>query len=375
MHIRTLFLAMFIIMVALIFGCTDKSNNPSNPDLPLASGAIGPAGGILTVPNKITLTVPAGALDSTINFSITLNNSFGAPSGTMGLISPCYTVNPAGTVFTGGAAIAISYATVNIGGGHEESAKVYTYGTYGWEELPSVVDTSTNTIVAAIEHLSDFAVLVDTSSPAEGIYVLAVVARQMTVILGFDSLMRIDGISARFDSAYAPCEPEQPLRADSVFCNQYRLNWNPSQNNFYYNQLYPMNFIKLDSIYTFRVFGNSHVPSFTKAVRFPASEPYITFPSMDDTVSRSGFTATWANSGQGTVWLVMLKDEDTTHLNFETANDGSYTFTAGQLSSFVEGDYGLIMTHANSVTVSTQGYDPRSTVIAKVVSTAVFYLR
>jgi hypothetical protein len=136
-----------------------------------------------------------------------------------------------------------------------------------------------------------------------------------------------------------------------------------------------MNFLYLDSLYTFRVVGNSSVPSFTKAVRFPASEPYITFPATYDTVSLSGFTATWANSGQGTVWLVMLKDEDTTHLNFETANDGSYTFTAGQLAGFVEGDYGLIMTYANSVAVNSQGYDSRSTVIAKVVSSTVFYLR
>jgi len=375
MLFRMLLFAALILAVAFTIGCSDKSNNPADTNTPLASGAIGPSGGNLIVPNKITLTIPPGALDTTINFSITLNSSPEAPAGTMGLISPCYTINPEGTTFADDAAIMITYNLTHIGGGHESSAKMYTYGQLGWEELLSVVDTSTNTVVAAIEHLSDFAVLVDTSSPAEGVYVLAVFGRQMTVIPGLDSLMRIDMISARFDSAYAPCEPEQPLRADSVFCNEYRLNWNSSQNGFYYNQLYPMNFLYLDSLYTFRVVGNSSVPSFTKAVRFPASEPYITFPATYDTVSLSGFTATWANSGQGTVWLVMLKDEDTTHLNFETANDGSYTFTAGQLAGFVEGDYGLIMTYANSVAVNSQGYDSRSTVIAKVVSSTVFYLR
>lgn len=358
-----------------MIGCSDKSSNPANTDTPLASGAIGPLGGILTVPNQITLTIPPGALDDTINFSITLNSSPGAPSGTMGLISPCYTINPAGTVFANDAAIMIAYSIAHIGGGHESSAKAYTHGQLGWEELVSVVDTSTNTVVAAVEHLSDFAVLVDTSSPAEGVYVIGVVARQMTVIPGFDSLMRIDGISARFDSAYAPCEPEQPLQADSVFCNDYRLNWNASQHLFNYSQIYPMSFLNLDSIYTFRIVGNSSVPSFTKAVRFPASEPYLTYPSVYDTVSRSGFTATWANSGSGTVWLVMMNDQDTTHINFETANDGSHTFTAAQLTGLAEGDYGLIMTYANSVSVNTQGYDPRSAIIAKVISTAVFYLR
>lgn len=375
MVFRMLQLVTLMIMAAFIIGCSDKSSNPANTNAPLASGAIGPAGGALTVPNKITLTIPPGALDDTINFSITLNSSPSAPSGTMGFISQCFTINPAGTTFANDAAIMITYNPNNMGGGRESSAKAYTYGQLGWEELSSVVDTSTNTVVAAIEHLSDFAVLVDTSSPAEGVYVLAVIGRQMTVIPGLDSLMRIDMISARFDSAYAPCEPEQPLRADSVFCNQYRLNWNSSQNTFYYNQLYPMEFLLLDSMYTFRVIGNNSVPSFTKAVRFPASEPYLTFPSIYDTVSLSGFTATWVNFGQGTVWLVMLKDEDTTHLNFETANDGSYTFTAGQLAGFVEGDYGLVMTYANSVAVNSQGYDPRSAVIAKVMSSTVFYLR
>jgi hypothetical protein len=185
MVFRMLLFATLILAVAFTIGCSDKSNTPADTNTPLASGAIGPSGGILTVPNKITLTIPPGALDTTdINFSITLNSSPEAPAGTMGLISPCYTINPEGTTFADDAAIMITYNLTHIGGGHESSAKMYTYGQLGWEELPGVVDTLTNTVVAAIEHLSDFAVLVDTSSPAEGVYVLAVIGRQMTVYSG-----------------------------------------------------------------------------------------------------------------------------------------------------------------------------------------------
>jgi hypothetical protein len=90
-----------------------------------------------------------------------------------------------------------------------------------------------------------------TGVAAEGVFAAMAIARVITPVE--DTLFRMDEIVARFDSAYAPCNPVSPLEADGVICNEFTLQWDPATTQHRYVDMVNFSFIELDSMYVFEV--------------------------------------------------------------------------------------------------------------------------
>jgi hypothetical protein len=225
----------------------------------------------------------------------------------------------------------------------------------------------------------------DTVYAAEGIYAFLMLDRKIT--RHHMGHQRDDLITARFDNSYSPCEPNDPLEADSVYCNEYTLLWNSDRGNFEYDQTMPRTFLGLGAIYFFGAVGNSSVPSLTDSVTFPLYAPYLTAPVDSASVSRnSDLTLEWTGVGENqvTVSLILSSDSicalpyDVTGLNginFETDNDGQYIILSSELSGLDAGEYRLILTNYNAHGISANGYHADSFIMAKTTSYVTVYLQ
>jgi hypothetical protein len=209
-----------------------------------------------------------------------------------------------------------------------------------------------------------------------GVYAKLVVGRSIMSI-GSIQLMRTDIIEAAFDSAYAPCDPVQPIDSVSVTCNGDTLVYHADTHIHTYPE-YPSPlapFITLGGEYTFTVAGDNRVPSLTASITFPADEPNITYPSMADTVLKTGFDVTWADPGVGTVEIIMITMAGDSVLFVQTDNDGTYNIPGSTLSGLPAGMYSIILNHYTRHTISAAGYDSRSFIASRVMSTTLFYLK
>ncbi len=370
--------ALFLAAALIAFGCSsDEKVVNSDNNYPPAEYNIGPEGGTIEMAGKARLVIPPDALTDTVAFIMSVNTSPTAPPGSMGLVSSVITIEPSGTTFDSAATLTVWYNPASLGGAEETDVVLHTCSGGPWEELSSVYDTVNNYVQAEIVHLSDFAVMADTTAvPIEGIYAKLVVGRMATSIGGSDP-MRVDGYEAAFDSAYAPCDAIIPLYPVSVTCNSRTLVWDNALKIHKYPETYVSPFINLGDTYTFTVTANSLVPALTKSIMFPSTEPYITYPTYPfDTVSQSsGFTVTWANSGSGVVELILLTGAGEQILFTETANDGDYTISPAQLSGLTPGMYSLTLNFYNRELISAAGYDPRSFIAARVMSTSMFEMK
>jgi len=225
----------------------------------------------------------------------------------------------------------------------------------------------------------------DTVFTQEGIYAFLTLERNITSHhMGYQ---RDDLISARFDNSYTPCEPGDPLMADSVYCSEYTLLWNAEKSSFEYDQTMPRTFLVLGDNYFFDIAGNSTVPSFTDSVTFPLYAPFLTSPVDSATVSRSSDLALeWSGVGENqvTVSLILSSDSicalpyDVTGLhgiNVETDNDGQYIILSSQLSGLDAGEYRLILSNYNAHGISAGGYHSDSFIMAKTTSYVTVYLQ
>jgi hypothetical protein len=179
-----------------------------------------------------------------------------------------------------------------------------------------------------------------------------------------------DQIAARFDSSYAPEYPLQSLQVESVDCNQYQLAWEDLVELYRYRD--PINdpFIQLSHNYVFGVVGNDVVPDLVDSVTFPDCSPYITNITEEDTLSFNGFDVEWDGYCGGYVRFVIMDYTDSTGVDFETENDGSYSFTSSDLDPLdnIPGVYYMYMILQNSRSITTGGFDPRSVVKASSIN-------
>ncbi len=365
---RRLTLLVGLLALTLAYGCGGDDDNPTGGDGDQGTVVtIGTDGGTLAIGSDVTLEIPPAALSGSVDFTIGQNSSPPAAGGTRGMASPCYTIGPAGTQFAVPAAIAINYNVSGFDNVDEESLVIYTNSGSGWDALVSEVDRGARTVSASVTHLSDFAVMLDTSSTAEGVYAKLVLGRIITW-MGEGDPLRIDIITASFDSGYGPCTVLHPLQPSGVMCNDYSLDWFEEMSSFTYSEdLNLQGFLKLDSSYVFEVTGGGEVPSLTRAITFPSVEPYFTSPTYYATVSKSGFGTTWSGSGNGTVEIILVDPAGDSAVWVSTANDGSHSFTGDQLASLTPGGYILILNHYNRESIVAEGYDPRSIIAARVM--------
>lgn len=225
----------------------------------------------------------------------------------------------------------------------------------------------------------------DTVFADEGIYAFLTLERAITRHHMGQS--RDDLISARFDSVNSPCEPAEPLAADSVYCNEYTLLWNPDKGKYEYDQMMPRTFLGLGQTYFFGIVGNSGVPSLTDSVTFPLYAPSLTAPTDSAAVSRnSDLTLEWTGVGENQVTVSLISSSDSVcavpydtsglqGINIETDNDGQYIILSSQLSGLDPGEYRLILSNYNAHEISADGYRSDSFIMARTSSYVIVYLQ
>jgi|GEM_PF-1241509 len=380
MKSRLLFVIVSLLLLLMWFGCSDDSGTDSNDEdnLLTTQKNVGPDGDTLEIPGKIRLIVPPAALDDTLTISITQNTSPTPCIAPNKFVGTVYSIEPSGTVFDTDAALKIYYSPALLGNGDEEGVVVCCdTGDAVWDTLPGMLlDTLHNFAAVDIGHLSDFAVMDDTTGPVtEGVFANLCVSRVINVF-GVGSMSIIDGIVAYFDSAYAPCEPLKVLHPGGVACNEFTLTWDDISSRYLYGFTVMDQFIVLDSSYTFTVTASSDVPALTKVIEFPSCQPTLTYPLYDDTASKTGFDVTWSYICGGTVRITLMNiGEGDSLLSVEVPNSGSYSFSSGALSGLPTGEYGIVMVHQNWEYINAAGYDNRSTIMARVMNISLFYLK
>ncbi|MCK4462177.1 MAG: hypothetical protein KAW46_10255 [candidate division Zixibacteria bacterium] len=361
-----------LLVLALAFGCSSDDDSPTGGDDDQGTVVtIGTDGGTLAIGSDVTLEIPPQALSGSVDFTIGQNSSPPAAGGTRGMASPCYTIGPSGTQFAVPAAITISYDVSGFDNVDEESLVIYTNSGSGWDALVTEIDRGANTASASVTHLSDFAVMLDTASTAEGVYARLILGRMISYT-GEGNPYRLDIITASFDSGYGPCTVLHPLQPSGVTCNDFTLNWVDEMSSFTYSE--HLGFLELDSNYVFEVTAGGVVPSLTQAITFPSVEPYLTSPTYGSVVSKSGFETTWSGSGSGTVEIIMVDLAADSAVWVSTVNDGSYSFTGDQLASLTPGMYVMVLNHYNRECIAAEGYDPRSIIAARVMHTVMITL-
>lgn len=192
-------------------------------------------------------------------------------------------------------------------------------------------------------------------------------------------LVVIDNIWARFDEGYAPQYALRPLQPDAVSCGGYDLVW--QNNRYYYENAHTLFFLDPGTEYTFTITPGDGVPALTASIEFPECAPLITSPQAYDPVSMDGFEVTWSGYSDFTdcdrqISIAILDiSGDSLGVYVTTENDGSYTFTAGELSVIDPAvmDLQIVLIVENIENIDSPGYDPRSWIRARTISVQYVY--
>jgi len=193
-------------------------------------------------------------------------------------------------------------------------------------------------------------------------------------------IIRVDAFTARFDEEYAPCDPISPIQADSVWTSTgetvFELQWLDYSDIFSYTDYINGYFLEPGATYKFSVAGGGDLPGFIKYIDFPGCEHYITSPEPFSYLSLDGFELQWNSTCPGDIDIVILDTaSDSTGIHITTENDGSYTFTADDLSPLPESTYefDVILVEQKIEPLNAYGFDSRSWIWARVLSGAHYY--
>jgi hypothetical protein len=192
----------------------------------------------------------------------------------------------------------------------------------------------------------------------------------------------IDNIVARFDEEYAPRFATRPLQPAAVTCGGYDLYWQDTRFRYYYESTLDYDFLVPGTEYTFTITEGDGVPSHTEAITFPECAPLITSPASYDPISLTGFTVNWSGFDDFTdcdrqVSITILEmSGDSTGVYVTTDNDGSYTFTAGELSAIDPStiELQIVLIVENVRNIDAAGYDPRSWIRARTLTYQTIYV-
>jgi hypothetical protein len=218
--------------------------------------------------------------------------------------------------------------------------------------------------------------------PTGDIYAELIFGRSQSYNDFDQTLTRNDMISARFDSVYAPDGPIKPVQAAGVRLGTaiggYDIPWNAGSNMHYYSNPITGYFLDPGSAYVYVIEEGDGVPALIDSLLYPACHwPYITIPAGFSFVPRTGFELQWANPCGGTI-IITIEDLNygPTDVYIVTEDDGSYTFTAGDLSVLDPLSYQLqiILVTENRKNIIAPGYDPRSFIWARTFATQFVYL-
>ena len=202
-------------------------------------------------------------------------------------------------------------------------------------------------------------------------------------------LVIIDTVAASFDSLYSLLAPAKPCRDVSVTCNSYTLQWqDEAQKHLYTEEFNLEGFLESGDIYVFKVDSGQVIPAFEKSIRFPSAQPILTYPrtyippiGADSVSIASGFTITWTGTSTDNVEVFICKDPEPRYQPTDTLyhtiaeNDGSLIVSTNDLVNVTPNDaYKILIILKNSESVISNGYDPRSNVVALRYTFSNFYV-
>ena len=189
-------------------------------------------------------------------------------------------------------------------------------------------------------------------------------------------IVRVDVITARFDSVYAPDGRIHPLQPAAVSCGTFDLVWDDYDKMFEYSDYMAGYFLTPGQTYSFTVTEGGNVPALTShPIGFPVCAPYITSPAQFSEISLDGFDLEWHTFCSGTVDITILDmGGDSTGVYITTEDDGFYSFTADDLSVIDPMAYEIqvVLIVEQRQNITEVGYDPRSWVWARTLSPRFF---
>ncbi len=327
-------------------------------------GLIGSAGGTLALGTDGRLQIPAGALAENVLFEAEINSS--PPAGPEGytLLSPVYSIEPEGTVFSRNSYLRFNYDEAALGDASESTIKIFTNTGSGWEDLDGLVMEESNYVESEIGHLSDFVAAFPTPVVSEGIFAELNVQMIFTN-LGDKIMSGTDLLFARFDAVYAE-DPVTALQAGSVSFGEWPLVWD--DDSYSYADFGTPQFLSLDHSYDFQVVGNAAVPSLNVPVRTMAEEHFITNLAVMQEVPLTGFTVEWCGAGSGaTVDLFVVRMGG--GLNITVPNTGSYSFTEAQFATLSPGTGQIALSWEEEAGITATGFDSHSRVLLTTSNT------
>jgi hypothetical protein len=152
--------AFVVWLAAACAGLSCGSPAPSNGH-PVTSRLITATnGGTAATPNgKLKVTIPPGALQRDTSITIQQIDSPGS-----GSIGPVYEIGPTGTLFQRPVTLAFSFSGLSLGGADPTTLHVATYAGGTWVPVTSQVDRASSLVTGQITHLSQWTLIVYTSS-------------------------------------------------------------------------------------------------------------------------------------------------------------------------------------------------------------------
>lgn len=372
---RYAFFLLAAFSLAFLTGCSGDDDDvivtPDAEDTLRVEETIGSEGGTIEITGQVVLEIPADALSDSIEFAIEEMTSPAPIDPPLCFMSPCYCIEPSGTVFDSSAELSITYhVSLLSGGAVEDSIVLYAFVDTMWEPLVTTVDTLNNVVTALISHLSEFAAAADTTSPPPPpVYAELYVTR--TFMHNSTEGDTMDVMSASLNSGYSLAGPYAPLQADSVKCNEFSLPWDLNAERYVYEDT---DIIELDSNYSFFVYGNEDVPDLETSILFPDRQPDITSPTYDQVVPYSGFTVTWSDFGGGGQVELILGDSAGVVFDINVPNNGNYAVNEANYDRPPGPDVDLLLIFENRDQIDAEGYDSESFVAGRVVSTTSFRL-
>ena len=344
-----------VLALVVFIGCSDDDDPVAPPPTTGATATIGDAGGTLEIPDELVMAVPAGAVDTDIEFKADVNSS--PPSAPAGftLLSPVYEIEPTGTMFDEPVDLMMAYSEASLGGSTEADIVMFTHDGTDWTMLTGVVNTADNEIACEINHLSDFVVAVPVPEEPDPVYAQFSVHREIIPAVGgkADEFVKEDRLFAQFSES-SENKPPSPLQAESVSFGEWDLEY-ASFIYAYTNDTTP-EFLTLGNTYDLVVVGNELVPSLEMSVEIMNADPYVTNLIQGQDLDLSGFTLEWAGTDPTQMIDFVLRGSGNSRLDVSVPNNGSYTFTENELSGLGSGEGTVTLNGIGEMPIVDDGY-------------------
>ncbi len=347
-------LALFALAVCA--GCSDDDDpiTPPTPD-PKVTETIGATGGTLTVPSKMELVVPAGALGADVDFVAGPNLTPPAlPAGQVA-VSVCYSIEPSGTSFGQDATLKLFYIEADIPMFMPEDAlELFTFDGTNWTSLGGVVDEVNNTVTADVGHLSDFIVTAPEPEAPAAVYLEFEMGRVYSGDPAGTEFSGYDYLEAEFD-ANAPSK-DIPSYLDAGVVSYGAWTLNSHMGSYYYSNDDTPTFLTLGDAYDLVVEGSLEVTPLTLSVTALEESVLISNLADDEELDLGGFSLTWDGSSLGGEVYIRFSPDVGNSVSLTVDNTGSYTFTAAELAALNPGAGKITLSWDRSIPVTAPGY-------------------